>query len=246
MESDEMKDSVILYANKLEPLEDLTIEERGIILTAIMAYMVGGEVPEMDRTVKMAWRYIDAQLKLDSEKYEETIRAARSESGKKGAAARWGKDGKNMANEWQTDGKMAKMAVHVHDHVPDHDHVPEPVHDPVPDPVPTPGDGKPTAGEVEEYAASLGYPGFVGKVFIDYYEERGWKINGEPIRDWRALMRKWLQHEDKGPKVTSADVARKNNKFKNFDERTDDLDDEVARKYREQIAKWRQNNEDQP
>ena len=27
--------------------------------------------------------------------------------------------------------------------------------------------------------------------FCDYYEARGWTINGEPVSDWRALMRSW-------------------------------------------------------
>ena len=29
--------------------------------------------------------------------------------------------------------------------------------------------------------------------FIDYYSARGWKINGEPINDVRALVRNWIR-----------------------------------------------------
>lgn len=244
MESDAMRESIILYANKLEPLEDLTLEERGIILTAIMAYMTGKEAPEMDRTVRMAWRYIDAQLKLDSEKYEDTIRAARSEAGKKGAAARWGQNGKSMANEWQTDGKMAKMAVHVHDHVHDNDHdhvhvnnnnisrqsVSESDHVSVSNTADGP---TPTEKDVTDYAASLGFS-IDAAYFLKYYTRDGRLVaNGEPVRDWRALVRSWWKQEQK-----SQTKAVKKNAFQNFDQRADDLEADFWAKHRAQYAKW--------
>lgn len=246
MEGNEVKDSILLFREKLENLIDLTIEERGLIMTAIMDYMNGNDVPEMkDRAVRMAWREIANQLGRSDQKYEDKVKA-RSEAGKKGAAARWQNDGKTMAkmandgNAILPDGKNSFPFLSC----------PDPVPDPVPDPspVPTPGDGKPTAEEVEEYARSLGAPNFIGKVFIDYYEERGWKINGEPIRDWRALVRRWIQHDEK--KQTSADVARKKpNGWNSFDQRTDDLDDETIQNMKRQhdeFLRRQQKNEDQP
>ena len=31
--------------------------------------------------------------------------------------------------------------------------------------------------------------------FYDYYLSRGWKINGDPINDWKAVFRKWTTDE---------------------------------------------------
>lgn len=248
MEGNEVKESILLFREKLENLIDLTIEERGIIMTAIMNYMNGNEVPEMkDRAVRMAWREIANQLGRSDQKYEDKVKA-RSEAGKKGAAARWQNDGKTMAkmandgNAILPDGKNSFPFLSCPEPVP------EPIPEPVPDPspVPTPGDGKPTAEEVEEYARSLGAPGFIGKVFIDYYEERGWKINGEPIRDWRALVRSWLARNEK--KKTSADVARKKpNGWNNFDQRKEDLSGFEIEVMKKMIENDRRNSdEDQP
>jgi len=48
---------------------------------------------------------------------------------------------------------------------------------------------------VNEYAANViafttGH-GQLGPYFCDHYESRGWSINGNPIRDWRAQLRTW-------------------------------------------------------
>lgn len=36
--------------------------------------------------------------------------------------------------------------------------------------------------------------------FFDYYEERSWKIGGEPIKDWKAVFRRWDKTEFEKPK----------------------------------------------
>lgn len=241
MAGDEMKDSIILYANKLEPLEDLTLEERGIILTAIMAYMTGKEVPEMDRTVRMAWRYIDAQLKLDSEKYKETICAARSEAGKKGAAARW-KNGKTMANVWQTDGKMAKMAVHVHDH----DHVPEPVHEDESAPA-AQAWAPPSIQQVQTFIIENGLKHVRAAEFVEFYAARKW-MAGKSRIEWQQKLLEWETNAKST--TTSAELARrkeaerKKNAFHNFDERTDDLEAEFFARQKAQYDRWKEENPD--
>lgn len=55
---------------------------------------------------------------------------------------------------------------------------------------------KPTLTDVTEYVKSQGLQ-VNAKRFFNYYESVGWKINGEPIRDWRARLRLW-DSEDKG------------------------------------------------
>lgn len=33
--------------------------------------------------------------------------------------------------------------------------------------------------------------------FFRYYEERNWMIDGEPVRDWKKLLRSWARKEIK-------------------------------------------------
>lgn len=78
-----MRDSFVLYVRYLENIELLSMEQRGILITALMKYAAGREIPEMDGTTGMAYSFIKSQLDRDFEKYDETCRK-RSEAGKLG------------------------------------------------------------------------------------------------------------------------------------------------------------------
>lgn len=78
-----MRDSFVLYVKYLENIELLNMEQRGILLTALMKYALKDEIPEMDGMTKMAFSFIKSQLDRDSKKYDETCKK-RAESGKLG------------------------------------------------------------------------------------------------------------------------------------------------------------------
>lgn len=84
------KNAFILYTDYWEHIEMLSMEERGELFTAIFNYANDGNVPELPGAAKMAFSFIRKQLDRDISKWEEK-RRERSESGKKGAAARWNK-----------------------------------------------------------------------------------------------------------------------------------------------------------
>ena len=108
----------------------------------------------------------------------------------------------------------------------------------------------PTEEEVTEFAKSIGFD-IDAKHFIEYYLKDGrLQVNGEPVRDWKALVRSWWRQEQKSreQRITSADVARKKpNGWNSFDQRTDDLDDETIQNMKRQYKEFlRRQNEDQP
>lgn len=78
-----VRDSFILYTSYLEQIESMSIEQRGILFTALIRYAGGMELPEMDGATKMAFGFIRAQIDRHWEKYDEVCRK-RSEAGKKG------------------------------------------------------------------------------------------------------------------------------------------------------------------
>ena len=78
-----MKKSIILYADCIAILEELTFEQAGRLFKAVLSYANEEPVTEInDPAVKMAFKVLKTQIDRDSEKYEEICRK-RSEAGKR-------------------------------------------------------------------------------------------------------------------------------------------------------------------
>ena len=78
-----MKNSFVLYTEYAKHLSLLSMEQRGVLFTAIMAYETGEDLPEMDGMTQMAFSFISEQLSRDKDKYETTCKR-RSEAGRQG------------------------------------------------------------------------------------------------------------------------------------------------------------------
>jgi len=92
------KGSFVLYSDCWPQIEKLTIEQRGILFTAIYAHACGHEKPEMDAAVDMAFSFIAAQIDRDNAKWEK-IRLKRAEAGKRGGIASGESRKQEQANE---------------------------------------------------------------------------------------------------------------------------------------------------
>ena len=51
----------------------------------------------------------------------------------------------------------------------------------------------PSLSEVQEAAREKGYH-FDPEAFHAFYESKGWKVGGAPMKDWRAAVRTWEKH----------------------------------------------------
>ena len=78
-----MKNSFVLYTEYAKHIELLSMEQRGILFTAIMAFETEQELPQMDGMTKMAFSFIKEQLDRDNERHE-IICQKRSTAGKRG------------------------------------------------------------------------------------------------------------------------------------------------------------------
>jgi hypothetical protein len=106
----ETKKSFILYADYAKYFARLPYEEQGQLIEALFAYHAAGkEADHLPPAAGMAFCFIRDQMDRDTEKYENTIRAAR-ENGKKGgrpkAVSRDGTEKKEEENSpaWETRG----------------------------------------------------------------------------------------------------------------------------------------------
>jgi len=62
----------------------------------------------------------------------------------------------------------------------------------------------PTRADIADYVSEEGLRADPDAIF-DYYESVGWEINGKPIKDWRAVCRRWKQYEAPKPEMSQED-----------------------------------------
>ena len=91
------KDSFVLYNSYYDLLEDLDMEQRGTLLTAILEHSRGMDQTELDPITKLAYRVIASQLDRDRKKWECTCKK-RAEAGRRGGLAKASKAKQNLAN----------------------------------------------------------------------------------------------------------------------------------------------------
>lgn len=53
----------------------------------------------------------------------------------------------------------------------------------------------PTLEEVENYIDTMGFT-FPPERFVEYYEEKGWKVAGEPMYNWKAVCCAWQNNAE--------------------------------------------------
>ena len=76
-----------MYTEYRTQIELLSKEQRGDLLTAILQYASGMELPEMDAITSMAFSFIKERLDKDEAKYQKTVEARR-EAGRLGGLAK--------------------------------------------------------------------------------------------------------------------------------------------------------------
>lgn len=91
------KDSFVLYNSYYDLIEDLDMEQRGALLTAILEHSLGIEQTDLDPITKLAYRVIASQFDRDRKKWERTCKK-RAEAGRRGGLAKASKAKQDLAN----------------------------------------------------------------------------------------------------------------------------------------------------
>lgn len=83
-----MRDSFIFHFENIEDIEDMSLEEQGLIFRAMISFAQTGEEPEFeDKAMRAAWKPIRRRMVKDNEAYEEKCRKNR-ENGQRGGRPR--------------------------------------------------------------------------------------------------------------------------------------------------------------
>lgn len=169
-----MKKGLIINEEVWDLVDELEADEYEEFVLALRAYHKTGEVPECSRYVRMILK----KIMSDNDRFVSTSEA-RSDAGRKGAAARWqsmANDGNAMANDSKNATKQDKTKTIEK----------EPPTEVRKRFVP------PTAEEVREYVQEKGYR-VDPETFVDFYASKGWLVGKSPMKDWRAAVRTWAK-----------------------------------------------------
>lgn len=135
-----------LFRDCRELFLDLTAEQVGRLIRAVIAYGNRGVEPELDDELMMYFVMMKLQIDKDAERYENRCRQNSINASKRYA-------GKPPTKE--------KAAAYFKE---------------------------------ESFQSDPEY-------FFDYYEARGWCVNQNPIKDWKALARIWEKNSSRNGKA---------------------------------------------
>ena len=197
------KKSFLLYNGYFEQIKLLNIEQRGILLTAIMAFQTDEDLPEMDAITKMAYSFISADMRRDNDKYNEIVEKRRV-SGRKGGIAKQANLANATSATFARNANQANLA-NVADNVDVNVDVNECVNDNVPQSSGSKTHTIPTFDEIALYCNQNGISTDISK-FIQYNAGKGWPM------DWKTALSLWTQKDTDKKKE-----ERSKNRFNNFE-----------------------------
>lgn len=206
-----MRDSFVMYTSYREQIEMLTLEQRGVLLTAILAYESDAELPKMDAVVGMAFAFIKCRLDADNVKWEEAV-AQRRRAGRASAEAR-----KRKATVVEpVERKVTPVDSVEREATNSTDNVYVSVNDIEKEKIKKKEKRvfvPPTVEQVREHCKEKGYL-FDPEAFVSYYTSKGWTVGKDsPMKDWKAACVTWSRRREAPKKIA------------NFDQHDYDFDD---------------------
>ena len=180
------KNNFILYTDYFEQIQMLTIEQRGVLLTALMCYQLGDDLPEMDSLTMMCYSFISSDVRRNNRKYEEIAEKRRAAGSKGGKVAQ-----ANRANQAKASDKVnvkdnVKVNVNGSGSGSGNDNV-------LASKQTTTTTTCPTLEQIKAWCAANCIQTNVEK-FYAYNEARGWTLNGKPA-DWQKLLQLWVAND---------------------------------------------------
>ena len=206
------KSGFLLYKEQFDGISQLSLVERGELLTAIYQYQIHGNISvNLSESASMAFMFIKGQFERDKQKYSETC-----EKRKKAVETRYQP---SLSNEYKC-SNSTQMNTKATDTDTDTDTVTDTVTDTDTE---LPKGNKeesikeekrkrflpPSLEEVKQYCIER-RNSVNAEQFIDFYTANGWKVGKNSMKDWKAAVRTWERNgiQNKGVReFTEAEKA---------------------------------------
>lgn len=221
--SETERESFVFYRSFYEAIKDVPKKYRSVIYEAVFEYVFDSQEPSLSGVPSALWKLIRPQIDASQKRYENSKKGA--EYGKMGGRPKKTKESEKPLKGYEEkplkDKKSETLNVNVNSNV--NENVNVNVNDNASEPdgeqtthTDTPSEitGRPSNLDVLGEMVSKGYQlnGESLKAFMDYNDERGWKM------DWRLALKRWADKEKPPDKVPKQNKA---GKFANFPQRDD-------------------------
>ncbi len=167
----------------LEELDALNDAEFGRLTRALLAYSMTGEPIALCGNERFYAKRVMAQEDRFKTSYEELM-AARSRAGKASATKR---TALNSVQQCSTDSNTSNKTETETETETETD-----CRENAATAAQKSAAAVPSVAEVQDYCEKFGFHVDADE-FVSVYSETGWTYRGEPIRDWRALVRGWAR-----------------------------------------------------
>lgn len=175
------KGYVPIFFDWLDTTQDLSAEEKGNLIDAVVSYAAGFEYEHLlCGACKIAFRFLKGQVDRNAKIAE--VRAKAGASKGKQNETNDNKTEQDESNFLNNNNNKNKNKNNNKEDVlgkPQKRFIP------------------PTVEEVERYCDEKGIFGFDAQYFVDYYTARGWMIGKNKVKSWQACIRTWLRNDEK-------------------------------------------------
>ena len=182
---------IMFYFEDWGPLQSLDDSALAALVRAAIGYGERGEVPAFEGIAAVLWGLLKGKIDRDGERYEER-KASGSyavycrECRRQGITPIPFEAWRDRSIHDDTDSNQPQLQ-------------PQPQSQLQLQPQRQPQAAMPPAPEeVQEYFSELGLRSDPRR-FWNFYQARGWRIDGQPVADWKALARTWESREKRAP-----------------------------------------------
>lgn len=185
-----------IFADMEETLSLYSDEERGRLLSAMMAYSFRGEEPEFTGAERFVWPMLRNHIDSCEERSEKMKangkRVGKSESKPEATESKAKQTEANESKAELTDSKTKPIQEqdHEQEHVHDQDH--KSTREKRTRFVP------PTPEEVQAYMLEQGGTHVQAVRFMAHYGSNGWRVGKNPMKNWKDAARGWISRDKEG------------------------------------------------
>ena len=196
---------VKMFYDWTDKASELTDEEYGALMRAIMKYARGETVPELVGGAKFLFPVFRIYVDREADAYDEMCEKRR-EAGLKSGIARRKLKNEQVLNVLNTSEQMRTNANKMNQEKENENEKEEEKENDI---FIYNQEKEPCIDEIKKYITENNLK-IDGEEFFDHYSAIGWKIGGNPIVDWKAALRRWARGAKKRETISqeSAPVKR--------------------------------------